>query len=195
MNLKAINKINNADVFILVLPIKKSVGMLFLFKKCGKEFHPELIIPCFFGKNGITSDKREGDLKTPAGIFELGFAFGICDNPGTGLDYIKINNSMYWVDDVNSEHYNKFVDVSKNKADFKSGEHLIEYPGLYDHGIVIEYNKNCIREKGSAIFLHCTDNFKKYTSGCIAVEKIFMIKILKAITKKENSVIAILDSM
>lgn len=195
MYFKEINKIKNAGVFILVMQIKKSAGMLFLFKKSNKEFKPELIVPCFLGKNGITSDKIEGDLKTPTGIFDLGFSFGICDNPGTGLDYIKINSSMYWVDDVNSEYYNKFVDVSKNKAVFKSGEHMIDYPGIYDHGIVIEYNKNCVREKGSAIFLHCADNIKNYTSGCIAVEKTFMIRILKAITEKENSVIAILDSM
>ena len=35
------------------------------------------------GKNGITGNKREGDGKTPRGIYSLGQAFGLAGNPGT----------------------------------------------------------------------------------------------------------------
>lgn len=32
---------------------------------------------------------------------------------------------------------------------------MIEYKGLYNYGLVIDYNKECIEGKGLAIFLHC----------------------------------------
>ncbi len=190
------DKISHADTFISVLPIssESSVGILSLFKKKGNELNPELIVPCSLGKNGITHNKKEGDLKTPAGVFDLGFAFGICDNPGTGLDYVKLSDTMYWVDDLHSEHYNRLIDTSKCRPDFKSGEHMTDYPGLYDYGITIGYNKDCIPGRGSAIFLHCTDDIRKPTSGCVAVKKPIMLKILKAIAENDAPVIAVFDS-
>ena len=66
---------------------------------------------CYIGKNGMTKAKREGDLKTPIGIFKLGIAFGIHKkdeiNINSSINYIKINKNLYWVDDVNSKYYNQ----------------------------------------------------------------------------------------
>ncbi|HEX2949841.1 MAG TPA: hypothetical protein VHV83_09795, partial [Armatimonadota bacterium] len=39
----------------------------------------------YLGRNGISEYKREGDGKTPAGTFDLGFVFGL-SKPNTGLD-------------------------------------------------------------------------------------------------------------
>ena len=52
------------------------------------------------GKNGITSNKREGDGKTPTGIYSFGQAFGVAGNPGTSRGWLQVNNNHYWVDDV-----------------------------------------------------------------------------------------------
>ena len=45
----------------------------------------------YVGKNGITDNKKEGDGKTPTGLYDLGTAFGVASNPGTKLSYRKFN--------------------------------------------------------------------------------------------------------
>jgi L,D-peptidoglycan transpeptidase YkuD (ErfK/YbiS/YcfS/YnhG family) len=41
----------------------------------------------YVGKNGVASRKREGDGKTPAGLFRLGTAFGVREKPDTRMSY------------------------------------------------------------------------------------------------------------
>ena len=41
------------------------------------------------GKNGLVKEK-EGDSKTPVGKFKFNFYFGIQDNPGTKMPYLKV---------------------------------------------------------------------------------------------------------
>ena len=54
----------------------------------------------------------------------------------------------------------------------------------YDLVIVIDYNlKKPIPFKGSAIFIHLTQNYKP-TAGCIALGKNDMLVLLKIINKK-----------
>lgn len=50
------------------------------------------------GKNGATTNKREGDFKTPLGLFKLGSAFGTI-KPNTDYPYLTITDNSYWVDD------------------------------------------------------------------------------------------------
>ena len=54
---------------------------------------------------------------------------------------------------------------------------------IYNLVIVINYNtKNIIKNKGSAIFIHLTSNYKK-TRGCIALKENDMLVLLKMINK------------
>lgn len=166
-----------------------------------KEWHDEWMIikkikPVYIGKNGVSTDKHEGDRKTPAGLFKLGPAFG---NNDIDIDYpfVKITNHSYFVDDKDSRFYNKWVEIGENISsnylyivngeitDFKSAEHLIDYPIEYEFGLIIEYNMDNIdNTKGSAIFLHIKNN--DYTEGCIAVNKKDMFDILKWLDKEKN---------
>lgn len=135
----------------------------------------------FIGENGLTKDKKEGDKKTPIGTFDLGIAFGTHEKVDSKINYIQINKNLYWVDDVNSKYYNKLVDISKIEKNFKSAEHLCEFPKEYEYGIEIKTNPKNIKGKGSAIFLHCSTG--KPTAGCIAINKKYMKKILEIIDK------------
>ena len=139
------------------------------------------ICNAYIGEKGITYNKIEGDKKTPAGIFKFGVAFGTEDNImiNKAIKYIKINNNLYWVDDVNSKDYNKLVNISKQEKDFISAEHLIDYKTQYKYGIEIKTNPKNIRGKGSAIFLHCTN--LKPTAGCIAINESDLKKVLSII--------------
>ncbi|MEN8905275.1 MAG: stalk domain-containing protein [Clostridiales bacterium] len=141
--------------------------------------------PCYIGKNGFSLDKSEGDKKTPAGIFLLGFAFGIGSDIDTKLEYRKTNGNQYWVDDPKSVLYNTWQEGSVNER-WKSAENL--YISAYNYAVVIEYNtKDRIPYKGSAIFLHVTSN--KPTLGCISVNEEVLKSIINWLDPNKNPVI------
>ena len=138
---------------------------------------------CCIGKNGTTSNKIEGDKKTPKGIFSLGLVFYRKDrikNLVTKLRKKEINKLMGWCDDVKSKNYNKLIKVN-NKI---GHEKLFQKKTNYDVLIPIEYNtKKTKKNKGSAIFIHLTKNYKK-TLGCIALKKNDLLILLNLINKK-----------
>ena len=138
---------------------------------------------CSIGKKGRTNNKKEGDLKTPKGIYKIDTLFYRKDkylNPITKLKKIPIQKDMGWCDDVNSKYYNKLIKLDKNVRH----EKLFRKNSNYDLLIPISYNtKRPIKDKGSAIFIHLTKNYKK-TLGCIAIKENDMLVLLKIVNKK-----------
>ncbi len=141
------------------------------------------------GKAGITSDKREGDKKTPKGVFPLTFAFGI-KVPETKMEFRQITDESYWVDDASSEYYNTWQEGCKG---WKSAEKLSEYADYYRYAIAIGYNQECTPGMGSAIFLHCKR--KAHTTGCIAVPERALLDMLKLLDPDKRPVIIIASSV
>ena len=137
---------------------------------------------CSIGKKGTTSNKIEGDKKTPKGIFSLGPVFYRKDrikDLDTKLKKIKINRLMGWCDDVKNQKYNKLIKVNKKIRH----EKLFQKKINYDLIIPIKYNfKKTKKGKGSAIFIHLTRDYKK-TLGCIALKKNDLLILLKLINK------------
>ena len=141
-------------------------------------------IKCSIGKRGLTSKKKEGDLKTPKGRFKFEFLLFRKDRIKkvySKLKKIKISKNMGWCDDSGSSSYNRLV-----KFPFKkSAEKLFLKKRNYDLILVINFNrKPVIKNRGSAIFLHLVDKRFSPTKGCIAIKKKDFIKILPLITKK-----------
>jgi L,D-peptidoglycan transpeptidase YkuD (ErfK/YbiS/YcfS/YnhG family) len=138
---------------------------------------------CSVGKNGFTKKKIEGDKKTPKGIFSIGNLYYRKDRISkfeTKLKTIQIKKKMGWCDDINSKYYNKPINIKKN---FKY-EKLYRKDYKYDLLIPINYNtKPIIKNKGSAIFIHLTKNYKK-TAGCVALTKKDFLILLKLIDSK-----------
>lgn len=183
MILKRNEKEGNMQL-IKVKIIDGSKKILEFFDDDKKIFETE----AFLGRNGVTINKKEGDLKTPIGTFNLGIVFGMHDiQKELKIPYIQINKDLYWVDDVNSRYYNQLVDIQKISKDWKSAEHLSDYPRQYEYAMEIKTNPENIPGNGSAIFLHCS--VQKPTAGCVAIEKEKMLEILKNI--KENALISI----
>lgn len=171
---------NKDDVhsLIFVKYKEKSDAKIILYKKDqNKQFKELLNINGFVGKNGLGKEK-EGDSKTPIGDFGIINAFGIKPNPGTSLEYLNINEYHYCCDE-NCKFYNKIIDSKQENHDCK-GEHIIKYVPQYNYAIFIDYNKECVFPKGSAIFMHCVGR-KPYTAGCVSVSENNMINILKEI--------------
>ena len=127
---------------------------------------------CSVGKNGFSRDKKEGDDKTPIGIFKLGNIYyreDRIEKPISKLKSIIIKRNMGWCDDPKSKNYNKLIKIKKNLK--VSYEKLFRKDSKYDLFILIKYNyKKTYKNKGSAIFLHLTKNYLP-TQGCIAIKK------------------------
>jgi L,D-peptidoglycan transpeptidase YkuD (ErfK/YbiS/YcfS/YnhG family) len=72
----------------------------------------EFKFKCSSGKNGISSKKIEGDLKTPKGVYSIGKLFYRKDKItkiNTKLKKVPIKKNMYWCNDINSKYYNKLI--------------------------------------------------------------------------------------
>ena len=147
----------------------------------------EFKFKCCIGKNGLKTSKIEGDKSTPKGKFELGTLYWRKDRINkieTSLNKKIIRKNMHWCNDINSSNYNKEITNRKIKS-----EKLFRKDNKYDCLILIKYNYNRpIKNKGSAIFLHLTKDYKK-TAGCIAVNKKDFFIIAKILTKKSKIVI------
>lgn len=122
-----------------------------------------------YGRNGGTWDKKEGDGMTPYGTYGINKAFGILDNPGSILPYTKLTENDYWVDDSGSGHYNRMVNTTQTAVDWNSAEHLVKVAPYYNYVLSLDYNEEAVPGKGSAIFVHCTEEGYTGSSGCICI--------------------------
>ena len=145
----------------------------------------EFEFKCCIGACGFTSDKYEGDKKTPTGLFSLGDLYYRSDKvekPKTKLKCIKIQKNMGWCNDINSKFYNKEIKIKK-KGRY---EKLFRNDYKYDYLIPIKYNwLKPKKKKGSAIFIHLTKNYNP-TAGCIALslkDFLILVKLIKKNTK------------
>lgn len=160
-----------------------------------KNGHWEKVIqsPAVIGRKGLAGAglKKEGDGKTPQGMFEVKRAFGYDHTLATGIDYKQVNANDLWVDDVDSVDYNQWV--SSTKA--KSFEKLRRNDNLYRIGVVIEYNTNpIIKGAGSAIFMHIWRSYYKPTAGCVALPMRHLRKIVSKLNNDHKPVIIIGDA-
>tara|TARA_B100000524_G_scaffold164886_1_gene84236 strand:- start:328 stop:822 length:495 start_codon:yes stop_codon:yes gene_type:complete len=139
---------------------------------------------CCVGKNGVYKKKKEGDKKTPKGIFGIGNLYYRKDRvkkPQTSLKKIEITKKMGWCDDPSdTKNYNKLVKIPI-KSKF---EKLYRKDHKYDLIIPIKYNfDKIINGFGSCIFLHITKNYHP-TAGCIAISQKDFLIMLRLINKK-----------
>ena len=143
-----------------------------------------LSVDGYVGKNGMVldSERKEGCGKTPIGVYHFNKAFGIADDPGCSIPYIKVTKDLYWSSDMrDGMRYNEMVSINDYPdLDKKNSEHLIDYTKAYQYCLNISFNEECTPGRGSAIFLHCNGN-NKYTAGCVAVPKDTMVQIMKSV--------------
>ena len=146
-------------------------------------------VKCAVGKRGISIKKKEGDFITPKGTFKIKEIFYRKDrveNLITRLKKTVIRKNMGWCDDPKSKKYNKLIYFP-----FKhSAEKFYRSDNIYDIILVLNFNMNPVKKnKGSAIFIHVAKKSFQPTQGCIALNKIELIKLVKSI--KINTVVKI----
>ena len=137
---------------------------------------------CCIGKKGINSNKKEGDYSTPKGLFSLRKLYFRRDRigiPNSKINKKIIKRDMAWCDDPNDKRYNE--EIKKFNKNLR--ENLYRKDHKYDYIISTNHNEKKIPGKGSAIFVHLTEDYKP-TAGCIALKKKDFEILLKLIDKK-----------
>jgi len=142
-------------------------------------------LKCCIGKNGLKKNKIEGDKSTPKGTYKLCKLYYRKDRVTPPITKIKskiIKSNMGWCNDSNHKLYNKEILLNKSIK----CEKIFRDDYKYNYLITINYNtKKILPFKGSAIFIHLTENYKA-TAGCIALKKNdfdILLKLIKKNTK------------
>ena len=139
--------------------------------------------------------KKEGDGRSPAGIFELSAVFGyesIEEMDNLNMPYIHITEMIECVDDPNSDFYNQIVSNQKpaSKIDWHSSEKMSRAGIYYEQGIVVEHNTNPVSKgAGSCIFLHNWAKLFETTAGCTVMEPADLSKIIDWLESENNPVL------
>ena len=139
-------------------------------------------LKCCIGKNGLNSNKKEGDFSTPKGVFglkKLYFRKDRVTSPKCKIAKRIIKKDMGWCDDPNHNKYNQEIKIYNKNIK----ENLYRIDHKYDYIISISHNERQTPNKGSAIFIHLTNDYKP-TAGCIALKKKDFEILLKLIDKK-----------
>jgi D-alanyl-D-alanine dipeptidase len=127
--------------------------------------------------------KREGDGKSPAGLFRLGPAFGYAPKAsGARVPYQQMTATSECVDDSNSKYYNEILDGAKVPAkDWSSAEQMRRDDEQYRWGLLVKHNygKNRQPQGGSCIFLHVWLGAGQGTAGCTAMEQEKLLDVLR----------------
>ena len=155
-------------------------------------WHMIMSTPGFIGKNGLGKTK-EGDAKTPTGVFHFNRAFGIADDPGCAIPYVKVDEDTYWSGDPREGfHYNELVnlkDLPELNLESGDSEHIVDYPYHYQYCLNISYNEEGTPGLGSAIFLHCLAPAKPFTGGCVSIPEDHMKYVMQHVDEKTAVVI------
>ena len=150
---------------------------------------------CQIGAGGLknSTKKVEGDKSTPIGNWYLEKIYYRSDKiirpkfkKKNILKIDQITKKCGWCDDIRSNVYNKYIKIDNLRSKNINHEKLWREDEAYDLMIVISHNvKPTIKNKGSAIFIHCSFSDNRSTAGCIAVKKkdlVFLLKNLRHVT-------------
>jgi len=145
------------------------------------------------GRNGLSSNRREGDGTTPTGTYRIGRTmYGSEANPGVRFAYRRLRCGDWWDEDPRSPTYNSFQHVRcGTKPPFGGGsEGMWRQPLPYPFLAVIEFNtRPVVPGRGSGIFLHAQTGGP--TIGCISLRKDQLRAVLRWLRPGDAPVIAI----
>jgi L,D-peptidoglycan transpeptidase YkuD (ErfK/YbiS/YcfS/YnhG family) len=143
--------------------------------------------------------KREGDGRSPAGVFAIGEAFGYAATATTALPYAAMDASDYCIDVSGSPLYNRIVDADEVGTDAveDSTEPMrrdlhADGDQRYRLGFVIEHNPRGKAMAGSCIFAHLWKSPDSTTAGCTAMQPETMQALLAWLDPKQQPVFVLL---
>jgi len=144
----------------------------------------------YIGRNGVApiGAKREGDGRTPSGVFGFDFMFGVGADPGVRFPFRRVTGSnIVWDDDSSSANYNEWIDT--NVAQAGADPEPMDSTPSYLYGAVIAYNDARTPGLGSAIFLHVSHGSS--TAGCVSLPVDQLLALLRWLDPARSPRIAI----
>ena len=147
----------------------------------------------WLGEHGTSPAKREGDRRTPTGVFGfLRTMYGVAPSPGTQYPYRRLVCGDWWVEDPASPFYNRFHHVRCGSTPpFRTkSEDLSRSTTAYQHLAVIAYNTSpVVPGRGSGIFLHVSTG--RPTLGCVSLPLPRLVATLRWLRPAASPLIAI----
>jgi L,D-peptidoglycan transpeptidase YkuD (ErfK/YbiS/YcfS/YnhG family) len=137
---------------------------------------------CALGKGGVVAatDKREGDGKSPLGVWPIRrvlFRPDKSEAPQTGLPTKALERDDGWCDAPQDPAYNRPVKLPHPA----SAEQMWRADDVYDLVCVLAHNDDPpVPGLGSAIFMHLARPGYQPTEGCVALSREDMLELLAA---------------
>jgi D-alanyl-D-alanine dipeptidase len=117
--------------------------------------------------------KREGDARSPAGVFALHRIYGWepAERVATlRFPYARLTTRFAGIDDPQSRHYNRLIDATRVRdKDWSSSEKVDPANPAFRWCVMVEHNWKPYPGFGSCIYLHSWHAPGQPTVGCTAL--------------------------
>jgi L,D-peptidoglycan transpeptidase YkuD (ErfK/YbiS/YcfS/YnhG family) len=143
--------------------------------------------------------KKEGDGRSPAGMFSIGPAFGYDKHVVSQLPYQAMTQFDYCIDVNESPLYNRIVDsrkvgaaaVAQSTEPMRRDLHA-KGDQRYALGFVVEHNPQNVPTRGSCIFAHLWGAPGQTTAGCTATTSDAMRDLVLWLDPDQKPIFALL---
>lgn len=210
---RILESVTDSDQVVIVTAAQRSstAGTLRTYERNNGEWRlVQSRVRAQLGYGGLVpaDERRQGTGTTPIGTFAFTSSFGRAKDPGTALDYIRVDRNDAWTYNPRvPATYNIFQDVNKSWRSYGNYvEMLWDYGMQYDYVAIMDFNlprgpvstkPNGVRvtekpgdlRRGGGIFLH-VDNGRK-TAGCIAIDRSVMRDVMRWLDPAEDPVIVV----
>ena len=142
--------------------------------------------------------KKEGDGKSPAGVFEIGGAWGDATNikKHPKLPYRKVTPRDLWVEDSKSKHYNQHLILDHApKTTWEKKQQMKQNDHAHSLKLFIKHNAapNATPQGGSAVFFHIwRGGGSKPTAGCTTMPENELKKVVAWVDPTKHPVYILL---
>lgn len=155
----------------------------------GRGLHPT--------PTGVTP-KREGDGKTPVGVFSLGPVYGYAPTVARqpGMAYTQIQEGDLWISDTRDPRYNQFVRLGRPpQTEWELRERMRQNDYPHSLKMLIGHNTGARRVAGagSAIFFHIwRQDGGRATAGCTAMPEPALRELIAWVNPARNPLYVLL---
>ena len=141
--------------------------------------------------------KVEGDWRAPAGVFEVGQAFGDAVlEPAPDWPMQTVTERSLWVEDPESPHYNQhlLVDGEQPLTPWQTQQRMRLGDSAHRLKLVVEHNTTTpLSGGGSAIFFHIwRRDGASATAGCTAIPEASMEELIRWLSPQAQPVYVLL---
>ncbi|MFI1165753.1 L,D-transpeptidase family protein [Streptomyces sp. NPDC020801] len=154
---------------------------LVLYERRGATWQRTAAWPAHNGKQGWSTDHREGDERSPVGVFTLSDAGGLLDDPGARLPYTQDDEafaSPYYWDEAHWHDFDYVIAIDYNRLRGTRPDDPTRPQG---------------QGKGGGIWLHLDHG--DGTLGCVSVPGSAMEYLLRRLDPKANPVVVMGDKV